>query len=105
MKTLIHFAPLAMLAITIFACGKPKAESQVAPQGTRQIVNLEVVGMTCTGCEVTVKNALTKVDGVQEAEVSYKTNSAAVTIDPAKVDEQKLIDAVNQSGYKAKRKS
>lgn len=52
-----------------------------------------------------VKNALTKVDGVQEAEVNYKTNSAKVTIDPTKVDEEKLIDAVNQSGYKASRKS
>jgi mercuric ion binding protein len=94
------------MLFTFIACSKSKSETenQSAPQDPTQVVQLEVVGMTCTGCEVTVKKALTKIDGVYEAKASYQTNSAEVTIDPTKVDEQKLIEAVNQTGYKASRK-
>lgn len=35
-------------------------------------VALSVPGMTCAACPITVKKALTKVDGVQKAKVSYE---------------------------------
>ncbi|MFO6202654.1 cation transporter, partial [Pseudomonas aeruginosa] len=34
-----------------------------------QIITLSVPGMTCAACPITVKKALTKVEGVTKAEV------------------------------------
>jgi mercuric ion binding protein len=49
-------------------------------------VTLSVPGMTCAACPITVKKALTKVDGVQKAEVSYEKREAVVTFDDAKTN-------------------
>ena len=44
-----------------------------------QTVTLAVPGMTCAACPITVKTALTKVDGVTKAEVSFENREAIVT--------------------------
>ena len=44
-------------------------------------VELEVSNMTCAACPYIVKKSLTKVQGVREASVSYKTRVATVTYD------------------------
>ena len=44
-----------------------------------QTVTLSVPGMTCAACPITVKKALTKVEGVTKAEVSYENREAIVT--------------------------
>ncbi|HBO5401973.1 TPA: mercury resistance system periplasmic binding protein MerP, partial [Pseudomonas aeruginosa] len=46
-----------------------------------QIITLSVPGMTCAACPITVKKALTKVEGVTKAEVSYEKREAIVTFD------------------------
>ncbi|MFO6055146.1 mercury resistance system periplasmic binding protein MerP, partial [Pseudomonas aeruginosa] len=56
-------------------------------------VTLSVPGMTCAACPITVKKALTKVDGVQKAEVSYEKREAVVTFDDAKTNADALTKA------------
>ncbi len=41
------------------------------------------------------------IDGVVDAEVSYDDQRAAVRYDPETVTPQELIDAVNETGFKA----
>ncbi|MEX0706734.1 MAG: mercury resistance system periplasmic binding protein MerP [Woeseia sp.] len=64
-----------------------------------QTVTLDVPGMTCAACPITVKKALTKVDGVQKVEVSYKKREAIVTFDDARTSVQKLTTATEDAGY------
>jgi len=64
-----------------------------------QTVTLAVPGMTCAACPITVKKALTKVDGVQEVKVSYEKLTAVVTFDDAKTSLQKLTKATEDAGY------
>ena len=47
-------------------------------------VTLSVPGMTCAACPITIKKALTDVDGVTDAEVSFDKKEAVVTFDDAK---------------------
>ena len=47
-------------------------------------VTLSVPGMTCAACPITIKKALTEVDGVTDAEVSFEKKEAVVTFDDAK---------------------
>ncbi|EMU9087172.1 mercury transporter [Pseudomonas fluorescens] len=64
-----------------------------------QTVTLSVPGMTCAACPITVKKALTKVEGVTKAEVSYENREAIVTFDDAKTNVQALTKATEDAGY------
>lgn len=62
-------------------------------------VTLSVPGMTCAACPITVKKALTKVDGVQKAEVHFEKRQAIVTFDDAKTNAEALTQATANAGY------
>jgi P-type Cu+ transporter len=63
-------------------------------------VRLEIGGMTCASCAARIESKLNKLEGV-EASVNYATEEAAVTFDPARVDVQALVAAVEATGYSA----
>jgi mercuric ion binding protein len=62
-------------------------------------VTLSVPGMTCAACPITIKKALTEVDGVTDAEVSFDKKEAVVTFDDTKTDVSTLIEATTDAGY------
>src|SRR5687767_13494814 len=63
-------------------------------------VDLELAGMTCAGCATRIERALNKLDGV-EATVNLATEGAAVRFDPARIDVDEVIAAVEEIGYGA----
>jgi len=65
----------------------------------QQTVTLAVPGMSCAACPITVKKALSKVDGVDRAEVDYDKRQATVTFDDAKTDVATLTRATADAGY------
>ena len=60
---------------------------------------MSVQGMTCAACAARVEKKLNTIDGVA-ATVNFATEAAIVTA-PAEVPVQRLIDAVEQAGYRA----
>lgn len=64
-----------------------------------QTVTLSIPGMTCAACPITVKMALSRVDGVSDAEVSYSQREAVVTFDDAKTTIEALLQATANAGY------
>src|SRR2546427_5894830 len=58
-----------------------------------QTVTLSVPGMTCSACPITVKKAISKVEGVSKVDVTFETRQAVVTFDDAKTSVQKLTKA------------
>jgi P-type Cu+ transporter len=60
---------------------------------------LPVEGMTCASCSARVGRALTKLDGVSDANVNFATHRAAVSYDPDLVDPDALRAAVERVGY------
>jgi len=57
--------------------------------------------MHCASCAATVNKALSKTEGVKEANVNFSTSKALVTFDEAKLDEKKLVQIVKGKGYGA----
>jgi mercuric ion binding protein len=55
--------------------------------------------MTCAACPITVKKALSKVEGVEKAEVSYEHKEAVVTYDDAKTNVEALTKTTEGAGY------
>ncbi len=63
-----------------------------------QTVELPITGMTCANCALTVSRALSKVEGVLEAEANYANERATVTL-AANVPFEQLVMAVEKAGY------
>lgn len=66
---------------------------------TARTVTLAVPGMTCAACPITVKTALSKVEGVSRVEVALDAREAVVTFDDAKTSVQKLTKVTEDAGY------
>jgi mercuric ion binding protein len=62
-------------------------------------VTLEVQGMNCAACPITVKTALKRVPGVSDIKVDYKSGIAEVNYDPNKTSPDELAKAITTAGY------
>ena len=71
----------------------------IATAGEAQTVTLDVPGMTCKFCPITVRKALSKVPGVIEAKSDYASKTATVTFDPDKASLSDLTRATANTGY------
>ena len=66
---------------------------------TNKIV-IDVKGMTCAGCENHIEHEVGLLKGVKSVEASYSTGSATIEYLPAILEEKKIIEAINKTGYK-----
>lgn len=73
-----------------------------ATQNSVETVTVKIEGMSCTACEVPVRDALEQTPGVRAAEVSYKRGDAHVEYDPKKTGVDEIRRAIDSTGYKAK---
>ena len=62
-------------------------------------VKLSVPTMNCAMCPITVRKALENVDGVEQAEVDYKTKSAVVIFDTKRTNINALTLATQNAGF------
>lgn len=65
----------------------------------QQTVTLDVPTMNCATCPLTVKMSLKHVEGVSQADVSFKTKKAIVTFDDEKISADDLVKATTNAGY------
>jgi mercuric ion binding protein len=62
-------------------------------------VTLDVPGMTCPLCPITVRKALERVDGVLNVKVSFDRKEAVVIFDDARTTIQALTRSTADAGY------
>ena len=65
---------------------------------TKTIV-LDVPGMTCKFCPITIRKALEKVPGVVKVKAKFETKTATVIFDPTKTNAETLIKTTTNAGY------
>jgi copper chaperone len=110
-RPLLWIATVTVTALVTFpyyygplrgAFDKPQQTSSVAATpGQLSTVELKVSGMTCSGCAVSVRNALLETPGVVSADVNLESANANVQYDPARVSTAQLVEAVQKTGFKA----
>ena len=72
----------------------------VAPAwASPQTATLNVPGMTCPVCPITVKKALEKVPGVSKVDVQFEKKQVLVTFDNAKTNTDALVKATTNAGF------
>lgn len=84
------FTTFTLIATTMFVSNAEAAT---------KTVTLTVPGMTCVACPITVKKAISKVEGVSKVDVNFEKRVAIVTFDDSKTDVQKLSKATADAGY------
>jgi copper chaperone CopZ len=83
------------------------ASAPPAPQTQTQLTNgldrvvIPVDGLSCLACEIPVRHALRKIDGVKSMQVSAATKTATVDYEPSKTNPENLVAAINSTGYRA----
>ncbi len=88
---------LLSIAITASILATPLSSSAAE----NKTVVLDVPGMTCKFCPITIRKALQKVPGVIEARADFDTKTATVTFSPEKTSVEELIKATANAGYPA----
>src|SRR5713226_1729423 len=86
MKTLLA-ALFTALVLTAPAWASPQA------------VTLNVSGMTCPVCPITVKKALEKIQGVSKVDVRFEKKQVLVTFDDSKTNTDALVKATTNAGF------
>jgi len=82
------------------ACGASEPSAEVLAAAT-QTANFKVEGMTCASCQVTVRTAVGKLDGIGTVEVDVDAGTATVAFDPDRTTASAIAEAITGSGYKA----
>jgi copper chaperone CopZ len=66
---------------------------------SNKTATLAIEGMTCTGCENTVQEAVTKIAGVSEVKASHLDSTAVVSFDSTQTSLTAIGDAITEAGY------
>jgi len=87
------------ISSNLFAGSPPPSARSASSNLQRTVIPVE--GMTCATCEIAVRSALKKIDGVEAAHVSVATKTATVDYEPAKTNPEQLVASINSTGYRA----
>jgi copper chaperone CopZ len=102
MKTLKNITNLLMLLLFLFgtSCGtksKKEVKSTEGLQASR--IEVSITGMSCTGCEQTIKANVAKIEGVKAVDAKFTTGKAVVDFYPSLADTSEIRSAIVASGY------
>ena len=59
-----------------------------------------VNGMTCVGCEVTLEDNISTIEGVVSVKASHTEKEAVIEFDSTKTDIKTITQIIKESGYK-----
>jgi copper chaperone CopZ len=103
MKTIGLIAAASVLTVAIVAVRSRTPErNQARKVGAEvvavnsQMVTLKVPKMDCAGCEVGVRIAASKVNGVKDVKTDSDKRTAEVTFDPSKTTAQAIASAITK---------
>jgi|SRR4030095_4732038 len=100
---------LLFLAFIILGCsksGNQTSDNKTSGNESQTVlasdksVEIQCSGMTCTGCESTIKSKVKKIDGVKEVMADHNTNVVKASFDPAKTNIEAIKEAITDAGYK-----
>jgi len=73
--------------------------------GNSAFLKVIIPSMDCAACALSIQTKLRQQPGVVTAQVSYDTKEAVVQHDPAKLTPERIIAAIDETGFKAEPKN
>jgi Cu+-exporting ATPase len=75
------------------------APEAFAPKATAARLQLKIGGLSCSFCAASITKALSRLDGVHNANVNLAHEEALVEFDPSKISEQHIKETLRDLGY------
>lgn len=99
---LIVLLTIINVSIIISCSSSDKKSEKVIVVKESDIVRekIGVNGMTCVGCEVTLEENISKIEGVVSVKASHTTKEAVIEFDSTKTDIKIITRTIKESGYK-----
>ncbi|MBA3356088.1 MAG: heavy-metal-associated domain-containing protein [Pyrinomonadaceae bacterium] len=79
----------------------PTASTTIIATPKTERVVIAIEGMHCGGCASGVKAMLKRTPGVVSSDVSFEQKEAKVEFDSSATSREKIVEAINNIGYKA----
>lgn len=94
---------IALIAVFMAGCSGKSTSTDNAAQSTTAVANktvsLVIDGMTCTGCENTIQEAVTKIPGIVTIKASHLDSTAVVSFDSTQTSVAAIGEAITVAGY------
>lgn len=84
-----RLAALVLIAVAALGCGRSSTVR----------VTFTVDGMTCESCSAAITDALTKVDGVEQATADHVAGTAEAVVASPAVSPEQLVVEIEGLGY------
>lgn len=104
-KTLTFLIIVVLFAAACQTNNTPKAsndeekmEAAINPDNL-VVYELEITGMTCTGCENTIQEGVSKITGVKSIEASHNNANAMVSFDSELTNIKEISELIGTKGY------
>ena len=98
-------AALPSLSSAILRVSQRSQDACCAPStvtdANSAVLKVKIPSMDCAACALNIQSVLKKQAGVQQAQVSFDTKEAVVRYEATKLSPEKIIAAVDQTGFKA----
>lgn len=94
---------VAMMAFPLYSnsiLGTIKKTNPIMSKSNMSMVEFTISGMTCTGCENHIEQAVGKVQGVALVNASYENSNAIVNYDTMMTSLTAIREAIASTGYK-----
>src|SRR6266567_2445392 len=73
----------------------------VVTDANSAVLKVKIPSMDCAACALNIQSVLKKHAGVQQAQVSFETKETVVQYDATKLSPEKIIAAIDETGFKA----
>lgn len=83
----------------VFSCNNSDSTKQIKKAAEFVQVELQVEGMTCTGCEKTIEANVNKLDGIESIKADHEAGKAILSYDKANLDIEAVKKVMADKGY------
>src|SRR5438477_12682081 len=83
----------------VYGSVPPAAEKRLANGLSSTVISVD--RLSCVACEIPIRHALRRIEGVKAIYVSAATKTATVKYEPMKTNPEQLVAAINSTGYRA----
>ncbi len=92
---------ITLMSLGLYQCSEKENATNLAKE-SGEVIQLKISGMSCGGCALSAKSALSKVKNVHGVVIDLKSGIGKVYIKKGEsVDTKDLVKAVEKVGYKA----
>lgn len=102
MKKMLSVMGMAIVMASFVPTGSGDAAPPAAKVTASQTASVHVEGMRCEKCVARLTEALRKIAGVQDVQVSLTDKKAVIRFDPRVTNSTNIVNVINDLGYEAR---